>query len=499
MTGFGRTGRMFACEHAGIEPDLLCLSKGITGGYLPLSVVLARDEVFNAFYDDDLARGFLHSHSYSGNALACRAALAVLDLFRDGDVLADNRALAAKLDFLAQPIAAHPKVSHFRHMGMIWAFEVDTERANFSALVFCRGARARDAPAPHRPHRLLDAAVLSLGRRDGDAGLAHAGNCRMRLIASIACWCALLLASEANAALPQPVARAFLAERIPLSAVGAYVQEIGATKPLFTQQPGKAMNPASTMKLVTTFAALELLGPNYQWITEAYADGPIADGVLDGNLVLKGRGDPKITVEQFNDFVAHIRATGLSSIRGDLVLDRTWFDPGPYDPGAFDGEPLRPYNVGPDALAVNFKSVRFIFAPNAAGDGVDVRVDPPIGRVTVQGSPRLVPGDCGDWHATLQADFADRGDSAQAVFRGRYAQACGEREWYVALLDHPHYMLNLFARTWADSGGTFAGTCATDGRHSPPHGSRRSNRRRFTTRFATSTSCRTISWRGSFS
>ncbi len=285
----------------------------------------------------------------------------------------------------------------------------------------------------------------------------------MRLIASIACWCALLLASEANAALPQPVARAFLAERIPLSAVGAYVQEIGATKPLFTQQPGKAMNPASTMKLVTTFAALELLGPNYQWITEAYADGPIADGVLDGNLVLKGRGDPKITVEQFNDFVAHIRATGLSSIRGDLVLDRTWFDPGPYDPGAFDGEPLRPYNVGPDALAVNFKSVRFIFAPNAAGDGVDVRVDPPIGRVTVQGSPRLVPGDCGDWHATLQADFADRGDSAQAVFRGRYAQACGEREWYVALLDHPHYMLNLFARTWTDSGGTFAGT-VRDGR-----------------------------------
>jgi serine-type D-Ala-D-Ala carboxypeptidase/endopeptidase (penicillin-binding protein 4) len=280
----------------------------------------------------------------------------------------------------------------------------------------------------------------------------------MRLIAPIACCCALLLAGEAGAALPQPVARAFLAEHIPLTAVGAYVQEIGASKPLFTQQPGKAMNPASTMKLVTTFAGLELLGPGYQWVTEAYADGPIAAGVLDGNLVLKGRGDPKITVEQFHDFVAHIRETGLSSIRGDLVLDRTWFDTEPYDPGAFDGEPLRPYNVGPDALAVNFKSVRFVFAPNAAGDGVDVRVEPPIDRVTVQGAPRLAAGDCGDWHATLQADFVDRGDSAQAVFRGRYAQACGEREWYVALLDHPHYMLNLFARAWTDSGGTFTGT-----------------------------------------
>jgi adenosylmethionine-8-amino-7-oxononanoate aminotransferase len=132
MTGFGRTGTMFACEHAGIAPDLLCLSKGITGGYLPLSVVLTRDDIFDAFYDDDLSRGFLHSHSYSGNALACRAALAVLDLFRDGDVLAENRASAAKLDRLAQPIAAHPRVSHFRQLGMIWAFEVDTERADFS-------------------------------------------------------------------------------------------------------------------------------------------------------------------------------------------------------------------------------------------------------------------------------------------------------------------------------------------------------------------------------
>jgi len=124
MTGFGRTGTMFACEHAGVAPDMLCLSKGITGGYLPLSVVLTRDEIYEAFYDDDLARGFLHSHSYTGNALACRAALAVLDLFRDSDVLEANRVSAARLDELARPLAAHPKVENFRRLGMIWAFEV---------------------------------------------------------------------------------------------------------------------------------------------------------------------------------------------------------------------------------------------------------------------------------------------------------------------------------------------------------------------------------------
>ena len=132
MTGFGRTGTIFACEHAGVAPDMLCLSKGITGGYLPLSVVLTRDEIYEAFYDDDLARGFLHSHSYSGNALACRAALAVLDLFRDNDVLEANRAAAEKLDLLARPLAAHRNVKNFRRLGMIWAFEVDTARDDFT-------------------------------------------------------------------------------------------------------------------------------------------------------------------------------------------------------------------------------------------------------------------------------------------------------------------------------------------------------------------------------
>jgi len=132
MTGFGRTGTMFACEHAGIAPDMLCLSKGITGGYLPLSVVLTSDRIYDAFYDDDIARGFLHSHSYTGNALACRAALAVLDLFRDHEVVAANRVAAAALDELARPLAAHSKVENFRRLGMILAFEVVSDRSDFA-------------------------------------------------------------------------------------------------------------------------------------------------------------------------------------------------------------------------------------------------------------------------------------------------------------------------------------------------------------------------------
>ena len=144
MTGFGRTGTLFAWEQSGAAaPDFLCLSKGLTGGYLPLSCVLSTDDVFRAFYADDTARGFLHSHSYTGNALACRAALAVLDIFDLDNVLAANRAKADRWGAAVAPIAAHPKVRHFRRCGMIWAFEVDSARPDF-AQWFAAEALARE-------------------------------------------------------------------------------------------------------------------------------------------------------------------------------------------------------------------------------------------------------------------------------------------------------------------------------------------------------------------
>jgi adenosylmethionine-8-amino-7-oxononanoate aminotransferase len=136
MTGFGRTGTMFACEQAGIAPDLLCLSKGITGGYLPLSCVLASDAVYEAFYDDETARAFLHSHSYTGNALACRAACAVLDLFERDGVVAANERKAARFFKRTEALAHHPGVRDFRHLGMIWAFEVATADPAFASRAF---------------------------------------------------------------------------------------------------------------------------------------------------------------------------------------------------------------------------------------------------------------------------------------------------------------------------------------------------------------------------
>ncbi|WP_278652624.1 adenosylmethionine--8-amino-7-oxononanoate transaminase [Pandoraea pnomenusa] len=136
--GCGRTGTFFACEQAGIWPDLLTLSKGISGGYLPLSLVLSRDAIFDAFYDDDTARGFLHSHSYTGNPLACRAALATLDIFADDDVLAVNALRARRLSDALAPLANDPRAKHFRQRGMIWAFDADVPQAAEAVRAFSR-------------------------------------------------------------------------------------------------------------------------------------------------------------------------------------------------------------------------------------------------------------------------------------------------------------------------------------------------------------------------
>lgn len=142
--GFGRTGHFFACQHAGIWPDFLCLSKGITGGYLPLSAVLSRPDIFRQFYSSDIRRAFLHSHSYTGNPLACRAALATLDIFQQDEVLAQNQLAAARLSAMLEPLKSDPRIEHLRHCGMIWAFDVcrDAVPANQTAPFARRYAQA---------------------------------------------------------------------------------------------------------------------------------------------------------------------------------------------------------------------------------------------------------------------------------------------------------------------------------------------------------------------
>jgi D-alanyl-D-alanine carboxypeptidase/D-alanyl-D-alanine-endopeptidase (penicillin-binding protein 4) len=270
---------------------------------------------------------------------------------------------------------------------------------------------------------------------------------------------AAALTAPAGAAdvLPPPIASALARAGIPQSGVALFVQDVDATKPALAFNSGRPFNPASVMKLVTTFAALELLGPSYTWRTEAYLDGPLAGEVLDGDLVLKGYGDPRLTIENFWLFVRSLRARGLREIRGDLVLDRSFFEANDHDPARFDGEPLRPYNVGADALLVNYKAVRFQFLPDAAAKTVAILPEPRLAQLEVANGVRAADGACGDWRASLRFDVQQQNGAAKVSFTGTMPASCGERYWNLALLSHRDYVYGLFRQLWEEMGGSLRG------------------------------------------
>jgi len=265
-------------------------------------------------------------------------------------------------------------------------------------------------------------------------------------------------AAAQQAILPPPVAQALARAGIPQSSAALFVQEVGARTPILAFNAAEPMNPASTIKLVTTFAALEQLGPTFTWKTEAYIAGPLHDGVLEGDLVLKGYGDPKLTLERFWLFVQTLRARGLREIKGDLVLDRGYFDVPAHDPGRFDSEPLRSYNVGADALLLNFKTVRFLFVPEIEHGTVRIIPEPNPVQLAVENRVKLTAAPCGDWRAALRLDVRNGAAGARVVFAGAMPSACGERYWNVSTLTHPEYVYGVFKQLWTESGGTLRGS-----------------------------------------
>lgn len=268
----------------------------------------------------------------------------------------------------------------------------------------------------------------------------------------------VLLSASANAqTLPAPVARALAVVGIPQSQVAIIVQEVAADNPSLTHNAAMPMNPASTIKLLTTYAALELLGPAYLWKTTAWSDAPQAGDVLEGDLVLRGGGDPKLTFEHFWMLLRGLRARGIREIRGDLVLDRSWLDGSNHDPSRFDGEPMRPYNVGPDALLLNFKAFRFFFLPDPARRTISVLTEPPSAALEVSNTLKLADGPCGDWLSRIKLDVQTGNRGARAGFAGTFPASCGEREWNVALLSHQDYVAGVFRKLWEDLGGSLRG------------------------------------------
>ena len=263
-----------------------------------------------------------------------------------------------------------------------------------------------------------------------------------------------LPARAATDALPAPVAAALTQAGIPADAVVAVVQELGSAQARLAWHAERPVNPASLAKLVTTFAALELLGPAWRWATPVWLQGPVRDGVLEGNLVIKGSGDPKLVVERMWLLLRRVRQLGVREIRGDIVLDRSAFDVAEQNAAEFDGEPQRPYNVGADALMQNFKAMLFTFTPDAARGVAVIASEPPLAGVRVAATVPLAEGACDDWRGALRAGF---NDASQVRFEGAYPVACGEKQWSAAYAEPRHYNERALLGLWHEMGGRLGG------------------------------------------
>ncbi|GAA4427511.1 D-alanyl-D-alanine carboxypeptidase/D-alanyl-D-alanine endopeptidase [Acidovorax lacteus] len=293
------------------------------------------------------------------------------------------------------------------------------------------------------------------------ACLLLAGGGQARTVAPAASAGGGASAPVAATALPAEVEAALARARLPREALSALVVEVPpgprAAVPRLAHRAQEPVNPASVMKLVTTYAALDLLGPAYTWNTPVYIEGTVQGGSLQGNVYLQGQGDPKLVVERLWLLLRRLQAQGIQVIVGDIVLDRSAFQVPDLDPGRFDGEPLRPYNAAPEALLLNYKSVLMTFIPDAAAGVARVQYEPPLAGVQRPATvPLAAPGaECGDWRTGLKAELAD---AQRVAFQGVYPAACGERAWPVAYADPRSYAARAVEGLWRELGGKLTGS-----------------------------------------
>lgn len=268
------------------------------------------------------------------------------------------------------------------------------------------------------------------------------------VIFSIASSCGLAIAEVSAEKNLKKIAKR---HRVNLNNVSVYVRKIDETQPVLNWRADTPRNPASTIKLLTTFISLSELGPDFQWKTESYTQNKPADGVAS-NLFIKGYGDPYLVTEKFWRFVRGIRNKGLKHITGDLVLDKSYFEKITSDPAEFDGRPSRSYNVNPSALLLNFQSVNYQFRPDIANKKLLIIPEPDVGSKLIN-KVRLSGGRCGSWKHKISLKV----DDTKTKFSGRYPRACGERGYYRVANEASPFIHGVFNKLWQEQGGVLDG------------------------------------------
>lgn len=264
-------------------------------------------------------------------------------------------------------------------------------------------------------------------------------------------------AQAADSPLPATVTAALRQAGIPLDAISVLISKAdGSQAPRIAHLAARTMQPASLIKLVTSYAALDLLGPQFTWATPVWLDGTVHKGVLQGNLVIQGQGDPSLVLERLWLLLHKVQGMGVRSIAGDIVVDRRAFALAPTDPAQFDGEPLRPYNAAPDALLINFRAIALTFTPDLAAGVARVQMDPPLWGVRVPATVPLSgpPSGCVDYRAALKADFSD---PLQIRLAGSLGAGCGEKVWPLAYVAPDAYNARALEGLWRSMGGQLQG------------------------------------------
>jgi D-alanyl-D-alanine carboxypeptidase/D-alanyl-D-alanine-endopeptidase (penicillin-binding protein 4) len=259
----------------------------------------------------------------------------------------------------------------------------------------------------------------------------------------------------ADTGLPLSVQSALNARKLPHDSLSVYVSDVDTGEVVLKWLDEQPRNPASTIKLLTTLVALDVLGPAYRWRTDVFVDGELKDGRLNGDLMLKGYGDPFLVTERVWQLLRLIRQKGIQEISGDLRLDDGWFEIGDYDPAAFDRQPLRAYNVAPNALMMNFKVIRYLFEPDLAGGSVDVTMDPALDNVSIENRLGLANSSCRGYQRgiTITTNASDD----EVTFSGRFPNGCKRYAMDRTALSHNEFVYGLFASLWRESGGSIDG------------------------------------------
>lgn len=269
-------------------------------------------------------------------------------------------------------------------------------------------------------------------------------------------------AQTADTRIPAAVEAALQRAKIPREAVSLLVVNVdGKTAPSLAWRTQQPMNPASVMKLVTTYAALDQLGPAFVWRTPVYLGGPVVDGALRGNLYIQGQGDPKLVLERLWLMLRRLQGMGVKVIVGDIVLDRSAFQLPAHDAAGFDNEPWRPYNASPDALLINYKAVAVNIAPDTGAGIARIQYDPPMFGMDNQQTLALAApnSDCGDWRSKMQLDMVN---PQRIAFNGSYPASCGDKSWSIAPAQPERFAAKAIEGMWRELGGKLTGS-AHDG------------------------------------